>query len=64
MRRNLHRHPEIAWTERRTTYRIAEALREHGLEPQVRPDGIGLLVEIGSGRPIVGFRADIDALPI
>ncbi len=64
MRRDLHRHPEIAWTERRTTYRIAEALTEDGLNPQVRTDGIGLLVEIGSGDPIVGFRADIDALPI
>ncbi len=64
MRRDLHRHPETAWTERRTTYRIAEALTEHGLEPRVRPDGIGLLVEIGSGSPVVGFRADIDALPI
>ena len=64
MRRDLHRHPEIAWTERRTTYRIAEALTAHGLEPVVRHDGIGLLVEVGSGRPIVGFRADIDALPI
>lgn len=64
MRRDLHRHPEVAWTERRTTYRIAEALKEHGLEPRVRPDGIGLLVEIGFGRPVVGFRADIDALPI
>ena len=64
MRRDLHRHPEIAWTERRTTYRIAEALKEHGLQPRVRPDGIGLTVEIGSERPVVGFRADIDALPI
>jgi len=64
MRRDIHRHPELAWTERRTTYRIAEALRAHGLEPEVRPDGIGLLVEVGSGTPIVGFRADIDALPI
>jgi amidohydrolase len=64
MRRDLHRHPEVAWTERRTTYRIAEALKAHGLEPRVRPDGIGLLVEIGFGRPVVGFRADIDALPI
>lgn len=64
MRRDLHRHPEIAWTERRTTYRIAEALKEHGLQPRVRPDGIGVTVEIGSERPVVGFRADIDALPI
>ncbi|MEA2023575.1 MAG: amidohydrolase [Actinomycetota bacterium] len=64
MRRDLHRHPELAWTERRTTYRIAEALTKLGLDPKVRPDGIGLLVEVGSGAPIVGFRADIDALPI
>ncbi|MEA3501580.1 MAG: amidohydrolase [Actinomycetota bacterium] len=64
MRRDLHRHPELAWTERRTTYRLAEALKEQDLKPEIRPDGIGLLVEVGSGSPIIGFRADIDALPI
>jgi amidohydrolase len=64
MRRDLHRHPEVAWTERRTTYRIAEALSSYGLDPVVRADLVGLTVEIGSGSPIVGFRADIDALPI
>ncbi len=64
MRRDLHRHPEIAWTERRTTYRIAEAFKDYGFEPAIRPDGIGLLVEVGSAGPIIGFRADIDALPI
>jgi len=64
MRRDLHRHPEVSWTERRTTYRIAEALNDAGLDPQVRGDLVGLTVEIGSGPPVVGFRADIDALPI
>ena len=64
MRRDLHRHPEVSWTERRTTYRIAEALSAYGLEPTVRDDLVGLTVEVGSGTPIVGFRADIDALPI
>ena len=64
MRRDLHRHPEVAWTERRTTYRIAEALSSYGLDPVVRADLVGLTVEVGTGRPIVGFRADIDALPI
>jgi len=64
MRRDLHRHPELSWNERRTTYRIAEALESAGLVPVVRPDGVGLVVEIGEGSPIVGFRADIDALPI
>lgn len=64
MRRDLHRHPEVAWTERRTTYRIAEALSGYGLDPIVRADSVGLTVEVGTGSPIVGFRADIDALPI
>lgn len=64
MRRDLHRHPELSWSERRTTFRIAEALERIGLDPQVRPDGVGLVVEVGTGPPIVGFRADIDALPI
>jgi len=64
MRRDLHRHPEVAWTERRTTYRIAEALTAYGLNPEVRADLVGLTVEVGEGSPVVGFRADIDALPI
>ncbi len=64
MRRDLHRHPEISWSERRTTYRIAETLRREGFSPTVRADGVGLSVEVGTGPPIVGFRADIDALPI
>ncbi len=64
MRRDLHRHPEVSWTERRTTYRIAEALSASGLDPQVRTDLVGLTVDVGTGPPIVGFRADIDALPI
>ena len=64
MRRDLHRHPEVAWTERRTTYRIAEALSSYGLDPIVRADLVGLTLEVGTGSPIIGFRADIDALPI
>ncbi len=64
MRRDLHRHPEVSWKERRTTYRLAEALTEAGLNPKVRSDLVGLTVDIGDGKPIVGFRADIDALPI
>jgi len=64
MRRDLHRHPEISWSERRTTYRIAEAIEGVGLAPIVRSEGVGLRVDVGSGPTIVGFRADIDALPI
>jgi len=64
LRRDLHRHPEIGWTERRSTYRVAEALRSLGLDPQVRQDGVGLTVEIGRDAPRVGFRADLDGLPV
>ena len=64
LRRDLHRHPELGWTERRSTYRVAEALRAMGLEPEVRLDGVGLTVEVGSGNPTVGFRADLDGLAI
>jgi amidohydrolase len=64
LRRDLHRHPEIGWTERRSTYRVAEVLRSLGLDPQVRQDGVGLTVEIGRGDSTVGFRADLDGLPV
>jgi amidohydrolase len=64
LRRDLHRYPEIGWTEHRSTRRVAETLRGWGLEPRIRPEGTGIVVEVGSGDPIVGFRADLDALPI
>ncbi len=64
LRRALHAHPETGWNERATTERIATALATAGLTAVTRPDGIGATVDIGSGTPAVGFRADIDALPI
>lgn len=64
LRRDLHRHPEVAWAERRSTYRVANALAGLGLDPKVRPEGIGVVAEVGSGGPVVGWRADLDALPI
>jgi amidohydrolase len=64
LRRDVHRHPEMGWAELRTTRTIAETLRGWGLEPQVRPAGTGLTVEVGQGDKVVGFRADLDALPI
>ena len=40
---------------------VAEALRGLGLDPRVRSDGTGLVVDVGEGPPRVGFRADLDA---
>jgi amidohydrolase len=64
VRRDLHQHPELGWHETRTTERLATALRGLGLEPRVRSTGTGLVVEVGAGGPVVGFRADIDALAL
>ncbi len=65
VRRSIHRHPELAHREHRTTALLAEALSGHGIAPRVRmPSGTGLVAEVGSGAPLVAWRADLDALPI
>lgn len=64
LRRDLHEYPEVGWSEHRTTRKIAEQLRAWDLRPIVRPAGTGAVVEVGSGDRVVGFRADLDALPI
>jgi amidohydrolase len=64
-RRDLHAHPEIGYHEFRTTRRVKLRLEAAGLRPVVLPKGTGLLVDIGAGtEPVVGLRADMDALPI
>src|ERR1700757_4158568 len=66
-RRDLHAHPETGYHEYRTTRRIALRLEAAGLKPAILPKGTGLTVDIGadsSDGPVVGLRADIDALPI
>lgn len=74
-RRDLHAHPEVGFTERRTTARLKERLVRAGLEPETLQMGTGLVCDIapreqtptvdGERRAShVGLRADIDALPI
>jgi amidohydrolase len=65
LRRDLHAHPELSWQEVRTTTRVADRLRQAGLDPRVLPSGVGLLCALGSGSgPVRALRADIDALPL
>jgi amidohydrolase len=64
VRRDLHQNPEIGWSEHRTTRKVAEAFHEWGIDYTIRSEGTGLIAEIGGGATAVGFRADIDALPI
>lgn len=63
LRRQLHRHPEPAHREHQTTELIAGFLDRAGLRFQQRLPRTGGWVDIGND-PVVGFRADIDALPI
>ncbi len=63
LRRDLHAHPELSWNEHRTTEQVAERLREAGIAV-TRIPGTGLLAEIGDSGPLVGLRADLDALPV
>ena len=63
-RRHLHAHPELAFAEYETTSFLEQRLRNAGLDPKRLPSGTGLVVEVGSGDPIVVLRADIDALPL
>ncbi len=62
-RRDLHAHPELSWSEKRTTSVVADRLAEAGLEVK-RIDGSGLIAELGDRGPVIGLRADLDALPV
>jgi amidohydrolase len=64
LREWLHRHPEPSNREYRTTEHIARSLAENGIDCGVREEGTGVWVDFGSPEPRIGFRADIDALPI
>ncbi|MFT4202014.1 amidohydrolase [Gordonia sp. (in: high G+C Gram-positive bacteria)] len=66
LRRDLHAHPELAFAEHRTAGVIADRLRGLGIEVTTGIGGTGVVgVITGSAPgPVVGLRADMDALPI
>jgi hippurate hydrolase len=63
LRRDFHRHPELGFQEERTRAKVAEHLRNLGLEVHEGAGVIGLL-RAGNGNRAIGLRADMDALPI
>ena len=64
-RRHLHAHPELAFEEQETAKFVAGKLREFGLEVHEGISGTGVVGVLRRGNgPMVGLRADIDALPI
>lgn len=63
-RRDIHMRPELGFEEQRTSRLVADTLRELGIETEVGVAETGVVARIGEGRPAVGIRADMDALPI
>ncbi|RYB93169.1 amidohydrolase [Nocardioides oleivorans] len=63
LRRDLHAHPELSWTESRTSDVVEAALDGTGWRI-TRPEGGGVLADIGTDGPLVALRADLDALPV
>ncbi|HTO76725.1 MAG TPA: amidohydrolase [Thermoanaerobaculia bacterium] len=68
-RRDLHRHPELAFEERRTAGVVADRLRRLGFAPREGVGRTGVTADpaggAASGRaPRILLRADMDALPL
>lgn len=66
LRRDFHRHPELAFQETRTSRIVADTLKALGMEVQtgVGRTGVVAILEGDSDGPTVLVRADMDALPI
>jgi amidohydrolase len=66
-RHDFHAHPEIGFQETRTAAKVAELLASWGIEVRTGIGGTGVVGALRGRRPgnrAVGFRADMDALPM
>lgn len=65
-RRHFHENPELSNREYETGAYIAEYMNELGLEVQtdVAHTGVVAILEGGKPGPVIGLRADMDALPV
>jgi amidohydrolase len=66
LRRDIHAHPEISFTETRTAALVADTLNEiGGISVRTGVAKTGVVGELGpGGGPTIAIRADMDALPI
>ena len=66
LRRDIHRHPELAFAEHRTSALVAEKLRGWGYGVTTGLGGTGVVGQLvrGTSGKRLGLRADMDALPI
>ena len=64
-RRYFHENPELSFKEFDTAKKIKEELELMGLQPKIKVGKTGVIADLKFGEgPVIGFRADMDALPI
>lgn len=66
-RRHIHANPELSFKEEKTAAYVADCLRDMGYEPETGIGGLHAVKAVlrgGKPGPVVGFRADMDALPV
>ncbi len=66
IRRTIHENPCVSEHEEETVEYLASKLDEYGIPYEVILDGCSIVATLEGGKPgpVVGVRADIDALPI
>lgn len=71
LRRDLHAHPELGFQEQYTSRRVVESLKVCGvdaLHTAIGKTGVVALIHgrgaAAQGAPMIGIRADMDALPL
>ena len=64
VRRELHQYPELLFELYNTSAIVRRHLDKLGVKYQYPVAQTGIVAEVGSGKPIVALRADMDALPI
>jgi amidohydrolase len=65
-RRDLHQHPELSNREFKTAEKVAAHLRSLGIETRtgIAKTGVVGILKGGKPGPVIGLRADMDALPV
>ncbi len=65
-RRDFHEHPELSNREFRTAEKVAAHLRALGMDVRtgIAHTGVVGILKVGKPGPVVGLRADMDALPV